>query len=225
MFFIEFRQSTAIYGYGQIENTHRLRKCLQGDAKKLVEGLLMYPQNVEQVLYTLQLSYGRPESLIRCQLEKIRGLRSIEEHELAKIIPFAATIQSVVSFLNNEIMQNHLSNPVLLEEIVGKLPPTQRLAWAKESAPLPQPNIQHLSSWLTGLAYYAGVASTSTSGPSTTRKDTRGPKASFVGSLVEAHEDGARKPRAPNNNCSICDLSSHQLADCTAFINMSVNKR
>lgn len=226
MFFIEFRQSTATYGYGQIENTYRLRKCLQGDAKKLVEGLLMYPQNVEQVLYTLQLSYGRPESLIRSQLEKIRGLRPIEEHELAKIIPFAATIQSVVSFLNNEIMQSHLSNPVLLEEIVGKLPPTQRLAWAKESAPLTQPNVQHLSTWLTGLAYYAGVASTSTSGTNTTRKDTRGPKSNFVGSLAEAHEDGARQhSKAPNNNCSICDTGSHQLADCTAFCNMSVNKR
>lgn len=225
MFIAEFRQSTAMYGYDAIENTYRLRKCLRGDARQAVECLLINPQNVEQILNTLQLLFGRPESLVRCQIAKARAIRPISEHEISQLIPFATTVQSLVAFLSNESTWQHLNNPALLEELVDKLPPSKRLEWAKEASVLQNPTIQHLSVWLSNLAYYAGIA-TAGAGPPTsgyhrsTRNDNRSHKPNSILAVnVERTESVTVK-------CGHCESEEHyKLVDCKSFLELNIDDR
>lgn len=76
-------------------------------------------------MLTLQQIFGRPEYLVR------------------SLITFSTTVQNLIAFLNNEHTWQHLSNPMLLEELVGKLPLSKRLDWAKKEAALKNPTIQH----------------------------------------------------------------------------------
>jgi len=50
----------------------RLRKCLFGEAKDTVASLLIYPDNVRNVMEEMEFRFGRPELLIRTQLTRIR---------------------------------------------------------------------------------------------------------------------------------------------------------
>lgn len=220
MFIAEFRQSTLMYGYDNIENTNRLRKCLRGEAKQTVESLLILPHNVEQMIYTLQQMFGRPECLVRSQLAKARALKPIAEHELYQLIPFATTIQSLVAFLNTEQTWQQLSNPVLFEEIVQKLPPSKRMEWAREASTIQNPTMHHLSQWLTNLGYFAGIATAGFQPATNTQRSTRfEQRSSKSSSVLQVEVQTQRK-------CSQCQSTTHtKLADCESFRHLSVDER
>lgn len=57
MFFADYTKSTKMYSYDNIENMYRLRKCLRGEARKTVASILIYPQNVSQVILELRFNY------------------------------------------------------------------------------------------------------------------------------------------------------------------------
>lgn len=46
-FIYQFRHSTKVCGYTDEENQCRLQKCLKGSAGKVVQSLLIMPQNVQ----------------------------------------------------------------------------------------------------------------------------------------------------------------------------------
>ncbi|XP_062715096.1 PHD and RING finger domain-containing protein 1-like [Aedes albopictus] len=64
-----FERSTTTCGFSQDENLIRLQRCLKGPALETVRGRLLTPASVPHVIKTLQLRYGRPETLIRALTE------------------------------------------------------------------------------------------------------------------------------------------------------------
>jgi len=50
----------------------RLRKCLIGEAKETVTSLLIYPDNVRNVMEEMEFRFGRPKLLFRTLLTRIR---------------------------------------------------------------------------------------------------------------------------------------------------------
>lgn len=221
MFISEYRQTTAVYGYDDLTNTRRLRKCLQGEAKRNVQHLTIYPQNAEEVIRTLHFAFGRPEQLVGAQLRRARALKPIGDHELDQLVPFALTVQSVSAFLNNEDTRHYLSNPELLEELVGKLPPSQRINWGlRASQLLAFPTICDFSVWVMDLAHYARIATSrasSTVASDNRRGTNRSSKSDYV--LAVTTTDDAPK-------CSTCDKIGHtSLNECEQFKQMSVDDR
>lgn len=223
MFLSEFEQTTEMYGYDVRENTRRLRKCLRGEAKTRVEHLTIYPENVPQVIETLRFAFGRPELLIRSQLEKVRALRPISDHELHQLIPFALTVQSFSAFMNFDRTRQHLSNPVLLEELAGKLPAAQRMSWARQMTQLVDvPTILHFSTWLSEEAHYASIATVNTSSTSNQKRygaqEHRRPKTDYVLATNAQYDN--------NSKCDMCDDRQHSsLQECSSFKGLCVNER
>ncbi|XP_041675272.1 uncharacterized protein LOC121530366 [Drosophila eugracilis] len=84
----------------------------------------------------LRFRYGRPEQLIRSQLESVREVQPIQEHNIIKIVPFCNTGQSnLAAFLQSSPNgEQHLGNPTLMEELIAKLPLSKRLDWARHAA-------------------------------------------------------------------------------------------
>lgn len=79
-------QTTAAYGYTNLENLQRLQKSLKGKAKKFVGALLKHPNSVNAIISTLELYFGRPEILIKSQLAKVRALPKINDFRNNEIV-------------------------------------------------------------------------------------------------------------------------------------------
>ncbi|XP_036327403.1 uncharacterized protein LOC118740011 [Rhagoletis pomonella] len=148
-----YMQSTAAYGYTNLENNQRLLKCLKGEAREVVKSLLIHPDNVNAVMEQLKFRFGRPEGLIRSQLRQLKEIGPISESAIEKLIPFATKTKNLSIFLQSVDGFQHLSNPTLLEELISKLPISKRMDWARYAATIkPYPTVVDFSNWLSDLA-------------------------------------------------------------------------
>lgn len=59
------RQTTKMYQYSNLENLLRLQKCLQGDARQVVEAKLVYPDNVPMIMDELHFRFGRSDMFVK----------------------------------------------------------------------------------------------------------------------------------------------------------------
>ncbi|KAL7743862.1 hypothetical protein ACLKA6_000266 [Drosophila palustris] len=89
VFFTMFSESSAAYRYSDLENMLRLQKSLKGAAKDEVKGLLIHPVNVSQIMDRLKFRFGRPELLIKSQMEMVNELSNVYENNLEKIVPLS----------------------------------------------------------------------------------------------------------------------------------------
>lgn len=73
IFINTFEHTTNVCGFSNHENLIRLQKCLKGQARALVEGLLILPNSVPEIISTLQTYCGNPARLIKAQIDKARN--------------------------------------------------------------------------------------------------------------------------------------------------------
>ena len=66
--------------------------------------------------------FGRPEQLIKSQIHKVRSLPSVNESDLTSLINFANKVSNMTTFLESVDGTYHLANPLLLSELLSKLP-------------------------------------------------------------------------------------------------------
>lgn len=158
-FHTTYRQSTMSFGYTTLDNLYRLQRSLTGAARQAVEPLLIHHENVERAIASLAFRFGRPELLARSQLDKVRIIRPISDHQIEQIVPFASTVENLVAFLQNGQCEYELINPSLLADLVSKLPMFKRLEWTQHSAHMvPRATIVEFSQWLNLTAQYVTLA-------------------------------------------------------------------
>ncbi|KAH8269875.1 hypothetical protein KR026_001740, partial [Drosophila bipectinata] len=78
-------------------NNQRLLKALKDEARETVKSLLIHPANVRAVMEQLRFRFGRPEQLIRSQLNSVREVQPISEQQLARIVPFATRVSNLTA--------------------------------------------------------------------------------------------------------------------------------
>jgi len=86
----------SVYSMGEL--TQRLVKALKGEARAAVKALLIHPNNDKEVMEQLRFRYGRPEQLIRSQLESVRDVLPISEPNIARIVPFPTKVSNLAGF-------------------------------------------------------------------------------------------------------------------------------
>ncbi|XP_068143483.1 uncharacterized protein [Drosophila tropicalis] len=96
VFITMFIESSAAYGYAYVI---RLQKSFKGAAKEEVKELLINPANVPHIIEHLQFMYGRPELLIKSQLEIVNDIPQIPEHNLE--FPFATKVKNLAIFFQS----------------------------------------------------------------------------------------------------------------------------
>jgi len=63
-----------------------------------------------------------PEQLIRSQLERVRDVQPIQEHNIIKIVPFATRVSNQAAFPQSSPNgEQHLGNPTLMEKLIAQL--------------------------------------------------------------------------------------------------------
>lgn len=116
-------------GYTNAENLIRLQRCLRANALEAVKSRLLLPTSVPYVMQTLRTLYGRPELLIRSLISKVHRVPPPRQDRLETLMEFGLAVQNLVDHLIGAQQENHLSNPVLLQELVEKLPGSLKLNW------------------------------------------------------------------------------------------------
>ncbi|XP_044779757.1 uncharacterized protein LOC123327412 [Drosophila simulans] len=214
IFSCAFVETTRAYNCTDLENNQRLLKALKDEAREAVKALLIHPGNVSAVMEQLRFRFGRPEQLIRSQLNNVREVQPISEHNLAKIIPFATRVSNLAAFLQSAKAQQHLGNPILIEELVAKLPTSKRVDWARHAATIaPFPTVVHFSAW---LQEYANVVCT--------LLDVEGkePRRRLLHASVDHNECDQQDDR--HGGCPICG-GQHGILNCRKFIGASPQER
>ncbi|XP_043660207.1 uncharacterized protein LOC122624614 [Drosophila teissieri] len=215
IFLCAFTETTAAYQCTDLENNQRLVKALKGEARAAVKSLLIHPSNVQAVMEQLRFRYGRPELLIRSQLESVRDVQPIQEANIARIVPFATRVSNLAAFLQSTTTgSQHLGNPTLMEELIAKLPVSKRLDWAKHAATIqPYPTVVHLSEW---LHEFAKLVCTVTDVGIKEHPRRR----VLHANSVREEERYADRPRC----CPLCE-GQHSIKDCKEFNRASTTRR
>ncbi|XP_036320424.1 uncharacterized protein LOC118734934, partial [Rhagoletis pomonella] len=144
--------TTREFGYNNKHNLIRLQKALCGNAKQKVSSLLIFPDEVSHVLEELEFNFGRPELLLRIQMQKIQQCPTISERNIEQIVDFANRVRNIVAFLKSANCHQHLMSPMLLELLVLKMPASKQFEWSRHVVNTPHPTLQTFSDWLSDLA-------------------------------------------------------------------------
>ncbi|XP_046867753.1 uncharacterized protein LOC124460606 [Drosophila willistoni] len=223
IFISMYENSCRIAGFSNAENMLRLQKSLKGKAYELVRDKLLLPILVPDVINTLKTFFGRPEQTLDRLIDKIRKI-NVHKDKLESIVDFAMAVRNACATMEACNLTSHLNNPMLLQELIDKLPTQQKLNWAMHPRNESIPVIKSFSDWLYKIAE---AAATVMPGQST--------KANNVNTHSQAHqqpqegpnnrENGWRQNCKPNLQCVMCASTDHQVALCQSFKRLSVDNR
>uniref|UniRef100_A0A182NMR0 Uncharacterized protein n=1 Tax=Anopheles dirus TaxID=7168 RepID=A0A182NMR0_9DIPT len=122
-----YNRSTAFCGFSEDENIERLHASFNGTALNLVEGLFMLPS---EAIETLKRHFGRPSVMVDTLIEKIRKTPTIKTDRPETFIEFGAAVRNACEYLRVAKLEDHLSNPKLIDELVSRLPGHMQIDWA-----------------------------------------------------------------------------------------------
>lgn len=135
----------------------RLQKCLKGKALEAVKCQLLHPSNLDQVIATLKMLFGRPEIIVHSLLQKINSLPAPKADRLGTLVDFALAVRNMVATVKACELEEHLCNLTLLHSLTERLPPMIRLNWATHRQSLQSVTLAEFSDWLYKLAEAAST--------------------------------------------------------------------
>ncbi|XP_053690800.1 uncharacterized protein LOC128743113 [Sabethes cyaneus] len=131
IFISSYEYTTEACGFSNLDNLKRLQDSLKGDALEAVRSRLVLPDSVPDVIRDLRNLFGRPEKLLKTLLMKVRQAKSPRADRLETFIHFGITVKQLCDHLEAAKLVDHLSNPMLVQELVDKLPPNYKLDWVR----------------------------------------------------------------------------------------------
>ncbi|XP_053968725.1 uncharacterized protein LOC128870147 [Anastrepha ludens] len=229
VFITNYEQSTIRCGFTDQENLIRLQKCLKGQALEAVRGRLMVPSTVGLAINTLRMLYGRPDVIHQVMLRRLREEPCVNPDKLETLVTLSLAVQNYRATMQAVGLNDYLNDPVLLNELVAKLPCNQRLSWGQQCMSLRRADIAAFDDWLFGLAMCASqVTSIQTSAISSCNSNVeakKGNRESLKGRIM-IHDVVAKNNEQSEKsiNCLKCG-ASHTLSDCYEFRALSQSDR
>ncbi|XP_069354537.1 uncharacterized protein [Maniola hyperantus] len=206
------------------QNMSRLRKAIKGAARNTFKSLLYSDATPEQVMEALQRRYGRPDSLVMEELDRIKALPKIAATP-KDICAFASDIHNCISAIQGLQKPQYLCSPVMVREIVEKLPTYLKFRWYEyaDAHENQEPaDLVLMAQFLNKQADTCGAYA-----PSDKKKQPRGREATHA--TIEEEEDELQPTKKEVKiekkwNCVNCQ-GDHYLTECQRFLKMSVEER
>ncbi|XP_037825844.1 uncharacterized protein LOC119613849 [Lucilia sericata] len=219
IFITNYVQSTERCGFTDQENLIRLQKCLKGQALEAVRGKLMMPATVNFAIETLRMLYGRPEIIHHALQIKLKEHIPVRKDKLDTLIQLALAVQNYRTTMQAMGLGDYLNDPMLLDDLVQKLPCDLKLDWGRYRCSFPRVDIIIFDGWLYNLATCASHVTTFTP---TNMDETKGSGKE----RLHLHDtvDKNTKNYIATISCLKCS-QSHRLAECPEFLSLSVNER
>ncbi|XP_062538350.1 uncharacterized protein LOC134206636 [Armigeres subalbatus] len=224
LFFASFENTTHLCGFTAEENMVRLQKCLRGKALEAVKCQLLHPSNLNQVIDTLKMLFGRPEIIVHSLLQKINSLPAPRADRLTTLVDFALAVRNMVATVKACNLEEQLCNLTLLHSLTERLPPMIRLNWATHRQSLQLVTLSEFSEWLYKLAE---AASTVTMPQLSGVVDNKNRRCRKEDGFLNAHsETDLQLQRAEvNTGCVICQGSCATVDKCKRFISFNLSAR
>src|SRR5207237_3899218 len=130
--------------------------------------LIVHPDNIMEIMKTLELRFGRAEAIIENAIDQVKKIPIIKERHFDSLVSFACVVSNTVATIKSFGEDQYLTNPILQKEIVSKLPTSLCMSWLRVSDDS-KPTIEDFSKWLnTEARILAKGCSLSASSPATT---------------------------------------------------------
>lgn len=229
-----FEQTTITCGYSDAENLIRLQRCLKGPALEAVRSRLLLPSSVPSVIETLRTLYGRPELLIRSLLRKVQQVAAPRHDRLESVMEFGLAVQNLVDHLEAAHQESHLTNPILIQQLVEKLPGPLRLDWGIYKKHYPMPTLRTFGKFMSQLVSAASevtfdlpVASGGFKNERYKPREKAHIQAHSIGSAIQTSSSSkfSTNSRKTGKICVVCDCEGHRVCDCLKFKAMNVDER
>ncbi|KAJ6643391.1 Cubilin like [Pseudolycoriella hygida] len=123
-----------------------------GEARDIVKSKLGQTEAVPWIMSTLQKVFGRPETVLKAVIKRIRNLPPIKDDGLKSMMEFAFEIQSVTTTIESSGVLSQFTNPSLLDELVDKLIAQVKLKWAQYKCEKRNVTTKTFTEWLDELA-------------------------------------------------------------------------
>lgn len=224
LFFASFENTTHLCGFSAEENMVRLQKCLRGKALEAVKCQLLHPSNLNQVLATLKMLFGRPEIIVHSLLQKINNLPAPKADRLGTLVDFALAVRNMVATVKACALEEHLCNLTLLHSLTERLPPMIRLNWATHRQSLHSVTLVEFSDWLYKLAE---AASTVTMPQLSGTEDNKSRRSRKDDGFLNAHAEESPKSKhlETSNGCLVCQDSCASVDKCKRFLSLDLSAR
>ncbi|XP_049286349.1 uncharacterized protein LOC125765367 [Anopheles funestus] len=235
LFISSFKYTTESCGFSNLENLKRLQDCLTGDALEQVRGSLLTPETVPSVIEDLKNLFGRPQKLLKMMLKKVRETKPPTEDQVKTFIVFGMKVKQLNEHLVACEMTEHLGNPLLVDELVGKLPTSYKREWVQFRKDKPESALCLFNKFVQSVV--SELAEVDEYEPELpTRRDRkefnaqaenkRKPPLStgrFKKEYTNVHLSKDSTKRIPS--CWICNQAGHTLNSCIQFLKMTVAER
>lgn len=173
---------------------------------------MTYPNNVPQIIKTLELYFGQPEFIIRDLIEDVKNQPSPKLDKAGTLIQFSITVNNAVQTMLSSGMKDHLWNPILLQDILEKLPTNMKYEWAEfKINKANKVNLEDFNQWLQQKAVVASRLLSSA--PTLSDNTRRHPRNDGVFTHIEERK------------CIICSSNCLSVSRCESFVNKSYEEK
>uniref|UniRef100_A0A336MV93 CSON005244 protein n=1 Tax=Culicoides sonorensis TaxID=179676 RepID=A0A336MV93_CULSO len=218
----EYERSTKEFSVSNEVNWRRLDKALSGIARETVQALLLNPDNVSQIIKTLEMNFGRSEWIIVKLMNDLRSLPIMKEEGIEQFRTYYNKINCVINTVKSMNANVYIDSPDLLNCMEEKLPLSSRNYWIRYKAELlrnkQKVNLEAFGEWFKYEldAQYAGI----------TFKDIQ-KKQNNQQFIRKAHvySISNNDVRPKGNYCIKCKTTGHNLEECKEFKDMNVYER
>lgn len=127
-----YENSTNLCALSDAENLSRLQNCLVSPARDFVNHLMNDPTNVSEIIAILRMIYGNPQKILKEMIDEVKQSDDIEENDLAAVVRYGLSVRNICANIKTTGMASYATSPLLLEELIEKLPKSLQLSWAQE---------------------------------------------------------------------------------------------
>ncbi|XP_062542311.1 uncharacterized protein LOC134210280 [Armigeres subalbatus] len=236
LFYGTYQASNEACGYSDVENLVRLQECLKGPALEMVRGQLLLPKSVPKVIAKLRQLYGRPEQLLQSHLDKVRRLESPKTGKLASFIPFGTAVEQLCEHLEAAELKQHLVNPLLVQDLVDKLPDNEKREWVRFKRGKKRVTLRTFTDFLSEIVAEVCEANVSLECKSSSKPISGGRSGMGNGSkgALFNHDEGEQRVNSPElvreerkglKPCRVCNRTDHRLRYCQDFKSLDYAER
>ncbi|XP_067644996.1 uncharacterized protein [Eurosta solidaginis] len=225
LFYSSFADTTREFNYSDRQNLMRLQKALKGDAKRAVTSLLIFPENVPNILEELRFNFGRPELLIRAQLRKVQSFPNITEDRMEQVLDLSNQVRNITAFFKSARCEQHLVNPTLLEHLISKLPASKQFEWSKHASTVtPFATVETFAEWVGNLAKIIAIMP-KVADKATHSTSFRAPRRSDQRPVIASRFLHSSQGNINQQWMCIACNQSHSLEDCPQFKTRNIENR
>ncbi|XP_065089673.1 uncharacterized protein LOC135710890 [Ochlerotatus camptorhynchus] len=229
MFISSFEYTTEACGFSNLENLKRLQDCLQGDALEAVRSRLVLPNSVPNVICDLRNLFGRPEKLLKSLLTKVRNAPAPRADRLEMFVNFGITVKQLCDHLEAARLNDHLNNPMLVQELVDNLPPSYKLDWVRYKRGKEDSPLRMFTDFMTEIVSDVSEV-TEFSTLSVNERASHGRENPRKKEFVHVHDSEQKQSEelrreVVSRPCWICRRTDHMIKSCGEFKRMNIAER